>query len=73
MRYTQEAEMDNYSIRLTSRHAREARELGNGNRSRGIRWAIEVAKLVLARPDIMKMLECASYTATGALIAGQGS
>lgn len=39
--YQQDAPMDVYSYRLGARHAREAREIGDGDGSEGVRQAIE--------------------------------
>lgn len=37
----QESAMDNYNARITARQARQARKIGGGNLSRGIRLCIE--------------------------------
>jgi len=39
----QDVPMDAYSVRLTAWHARQARRIGNGEVSEGIRAAIELA------------------------------
>jgi wobble nucleotide-excising tRNase len=41
--YQQDAPMDMYPCRMTAKHARHARSLGEGNLSEGIRTAIAVA------------------------------
>ena len=39
----QDAPMDTYYNRLTAWHARKARKIGEGNLSKGVRIAIEIA------------------------------
>lgn len=41
--YAQDAPMDVYPARMTAKHARQARDIGNTNFSEGVRTAIEFA------------------------------
>lgn len=41
LRIEQEAPMDVYPVRMTAKHARMARKLGEGNLSQGMRVALE--------------------------------
>lgn len=41
--YQQDTAMDVYPGRMTARHAREARDIGEGNYSEGLRQAVELA------------------------------
>jgi hypothetical protein len=50
--FNQENPMDGYQVRLTARHAREARRIGGGNMGMGIRTAIEIAHFVMCNEEM---------------------
>jgi hypothetical protein len=66
--YEQEAPMDVYNNRLTARHARHARKIGDGDFSEGMRRAVEIAYEVLFK-DIGSEQCCKCETCGAKIVA----